>query len=81
VWASPGARRSEVVGVADGSLRVRLAAPAHEGKANTELVRFLAAELDVPRSAVTLVTGASARRKLLRVSGLTEEEARRRLRL
>lgn len=67
--------------MADGRLRVRLAAPAHEGKANAELVRFLAAQLDVPRGAVALLTGAGARRKLVRVSGITEEEARRRLRL
>jgi uncharacterized protein len=81
VWASPGARRSEITGVADGRLRVRLAAPAHEGKANAELVRFLAASLQVPRSAVSLVAGAGARRKLVRVHGVTEEEARRNLRL
>ena len=81
MWASPGARRSEVAGIADGRLRLRLAAPAHEGKANAELVRFLAAVLEVPKSAVTLATGAGARRKLVRVDGITEEEARRRLRL
>ena len=67
--------------MADGRLRVRLAAPAHEGKANAELVRFLAAQLQVPRSAVSLVAGASARRKLVRVDGVTEDEARRNLRL
>jgi len=81
VWASPGARRSEVVGVADGRLRLRLAAPAHEGKANAELVRFLAKTLDLPKGAVTVGAGASSRRKLVRVSGLTVDEARRRLRL
>jgi uncharacterized protein len=81
VWASPGARRSEVAGVADGRLRLKLAAPAHEGKANAELVRFLAGVLEVPKSAVTLSAGAGARRKLVRVQGITEEEARRRLRL
>ena len=81
VWASPGARRSEVVGVADGRLRLRLAAPAHEGKANAELVRFLAKTLDLPKGAVTVAAGASSRRKLVRVSGLTVDEARRRLRL
>ena len=81
MWASPGARRSELAGVAEGRLRVRLAAPAHEGRANAELVRFLAALLDVPKSAVTVAAGASSRRKLVRISGLTVDEARRRLRL
>ena len=81
MWASPGARRSELAGVAEGRLRVRLAAPAHEGRANAELVRFLAALLDVPKGAVTVAAGASSRRKLVRISGLTVDEARRRLRL
>jgi uncharacterized protein len=81
VWVSPGAPRSEVAGVVDGRLRLRLAAPAHEGKANTELVRLVAETLGVSRREVHLKTGASGRRKLLRIHGVTLEEARRRLRL
>ena len=81
VWVTPGAPRSEVAGVADGRLRLRLAAPAHEGKANAELVRLVAETLGVPRRQVDLATGASGRRKLLRVHGVTLDEARRRLRL
>jgi uncharacterized protein len=69
------------VGVADGRLRVRLAAPAHEGRANRELVQLLAGALGVPRTQVELIAGAGGRRKLVRVSGVTEDEARRRLRL
>ena len=81
VWVSPGAPHSEVVGVADGRLRVKLAAPAHEGKANAELVRLVAETLGVPRRQVAVATGATGRRKLLRVQGVTLDEARRRLRL
>ena len=81
VWVTPGAPRSEVAGVADGRLRVRLSAPAHEGKANTELVRLVAETLGVPRRQVAVATGATSRRKLLRVHGVTLDEARRRLRL
>jgi len=81
VWVTPGAPRSEVAGVADGRLRLRLAAPAHEGKANAELVRLVAETLGVPRRQVDLATRATGRRKLLRVRGVTLEEARRRLRL
>jgi len=81
VWVTPGAPRSEVAGVADGRLRLRLAAPAHEGKANAELVRLVAKTLGVPRRQVDLATGANGRRKLLRVHGVTLDEARRRLRL
>ena len=81
VWVTPGAPRSDVAGVIDGRLRLRLAAPAHEGKANAELIRFVADTLGVPRLQVELVTGATGRRKLLRVHGVTLEDARRRLRL
>ncbi len=76
---TPGARRSEVTGVADGRLRVRLAAPAIEGRANDELIRFIARELGVRRDDVTLVAGGHSRRKLLHLRGVTLLEARRRL--
>ena len=66
-------------GVADDRLRVRLAAPALEGRANDELLRFLARELGVRRDDVTVVSGGRARRKLLRITGVTLPEARHRL--
>lgn len=79
VWASPGARRSEVTGVADGRLKVRLAAPALDGRANRELVRWLAEALGLRRTGVELVSGEHARRKTIRLTGVTLAEARRRL--
>lgn len=78
---TPGARRSELAGVADGRLRVRLAAPPAEGRANAELVRFLAKQLGIPREAVGLAAGGRSRRKLVRLTGVTLDEARRRLSL
>lgn len=71
IWATPGARSSALAGVADGCLRVRLAAPAHEGRANAELVRFLAEALGVSRSDVELRSGAGARRKVVHVRGMS----------
>ncbi len=59
----PGAKRSELVGLHDGALRVRLGAPPVDGKANEELLRWIAAQLAQPRRAVSLVRGASSRRK------------------
>lgn len=81
VWVTPGAPRDEVAGVADGRLRLRLVAPAHEGKANAALTRFVAGLLGVARRDVRLVAGAGGRRKLLRIQGVTLDEARRTLRL
>lgn len=52
----------------DGSWKVRLAAVAEDGKANAELIRFLAREFGVDRAAVTIVSGGTARMKLVRIS-------------
>jgi uncharacterized protein len=67
------------MGVADGRLRVRLAAPPVEGRANDALVRYVASLLGVRRDDVSVVAGGRSRRKLLHVSGVTLSEARRRL--
>jgi uncharacterized protein len=75
----PRASRDEVAGVAGDIIRVRLTAPPVEGAANQALVRFLAARLDVPRSAVTLVSGHTGRTKVVEVAGLSAQEASRRL--
>jgi uncharacterized protein (TIGR00251 family) len=65
----PRASRSEIVGEHDGALRVRIAAPPVDGAANEELVRLLARELGVSRSAITITGGHTAKLKQLRVSG------------
>ncbi|MFT3664061.1 DUF167 domain-containing protein [Piscinibacter sp.] len=59
----PNAKRTGADGTHDGALRVRLAAPPVDGKANETLLAWLADEFDVPRRALTLVRGATARRK------------------
>ena len=68
----PGAKRTEVAGIhgegAAARLKVRLAAPPVEGKANAELLRFLASVFGVPRRAVQLLRGESSRQKTVRVT-------------
>jgi uncharacterized protein len=68
----PGARRSEVIDTSEERLRVRIAAPAHEGKANAEVERFLAGQFGVRRSAVSLVRGERSRDKAVWIRGITE---------
>ena len=63
----PGAKRTEVAGRHGDALKVRLAAPPVEGKANAELTRFLADAFAVPRGAVVLLRGETARDKVVRV--------------
>jgi len=65
---SPGADRTRVTGrLADGRLKVRVAAPPERGEANDELVLFLARALGLPRAAVRVARGRSSRDKLLEV--------------
>ena len=59
----PGAKRTEAVGLHDGALRLRLAAPPVDGRANDALLAWLAGELQCARRDVRLLRGASARRK------------------
>lgn len=69
VRVQPGARAAAVMGVADGALRVRLAAPAREGRANEALRGFLAERLGTAKSRVEIIKGESARLKQVRVLG------------
>jgi hypothetical protein len=64
----PGAKKSEVVGVHGDALKIRLAAPPVDGRANEALIAFLAQRLGLPRSALTLKSGQSGRRKRVEVS-------------
>lgn len=64
----PNARHSECNGWHDGALRVRLAAPPLEGRANAALVEWLARELDVPKRAVQLRRGAASRHKQVEIA-------------
>lgn len=79
IKAVPNAARNEVVGWMGDVLKVRLKAPPVDGKANTELCRFLATTLRLPKSTVTLATGGSSREKRVRIDGLTSEETQERL--
>ncbi|MCD6679112.1 MAG: DUF167 domain-containing protein [Burkholderiaceae bacterium] len=63
IAAQPGAPRTEVVGEHDGCLKLRVAAPPLEGRANDEIARFLAERLSLPKRSVRLVSGQTGRRK------------------
>ena len=74
-----GAHRDEVVGVRDKVLLVRVAAPAHEGRANRALCRLLAKRLAVAPSRVVIVRGQRSREKLVEVDGIEQATADRAL--
>jgi uncharacterized protein len=60
-------------------LKARVAAPPVEGEANAALIRLLAKALGLPRSAVRIASGDTARVKVLEIDGLSEAEVRQRL--
>lgn len=69
----PGAKKSSVAGLHGEALKIRLAAPPVDGKANTALVVFVAELLQLPRAAVSLKSGQTSRQKVLRVEGVDEK--------
>ena len=71
----PGARRSEVIDASKATLRIRVAAAAHEGKANAELQRFLGELFGVRRSAVSITRGERSRDKVVQIAGVREPPA------
>jgi uncharacterized protein (TIGR00251 family) len=65
----PGAKKSEIVGLHGDALKVRIAAPAVDNKANAALIELLGEALGVPKSVITIRHGAGARRKIVEISG------------
>jgi|SRR6476469_8903681 len=75
---APGATRSGVVGRHGEAWKVRVTAPAEGGRANDAVVQLLADTLDLPRASVTLVSGHSARDKIVELAGVEPGEIDRR---
>lgn len=75
------ARRQEVAGVRDGTLRLRVNAPALEGRANEAVIELLAGELRVPKSSIKIVAGERSPQKVVEVAGVDAATVLRRLQL
>jgi uncharacterized protein (TIGR00251 family) len=75
VAVTPNAPRTLADGLHDGALRVRLAAPPVDGRANDALVAWLATELGLPRRGVRIERGETARRKQVAIDASPEAVA------
>jgi uncharacterized protein (TIGR00251 family) len=80
VLVVPNASVTEIVGMHDGALKIRLAAPPVDGKANEELVRFLAKYFDLAPSEIDIAKGASGKRKRISIP-LPEEDVKAMLKI
>jgi uncharacterized protein (TIGR00251 family) len=73
----PAAKKTEFAGLHGDALKIRLAAPPVDGKANEALIKFIAETLGLPKAAVNLKSGQSSRRKVIEVCGATTEAVAR----
>ena len=76
IRVQPGASKNEVVGTPEGA-KVRLQAPAVEGKANKACVQFLSKALKIPKRRIAIIRGEHARVKTIRVTEVDGEEVAR----
>ena len=67
VQVQPGAKSTELLGVYNGRLKIRLQAPPVEGKANQALVTYLSQKFKIPKSTVSITKGANSRLKTLTI--------------
>ncbi|ACD94141.1 DUF167 domain-containing protein [Trichlorobacter lovleyi] len=74
VFVQPRASRNQFCGIHEGELKLRLTSPPVDGAANECCREFLAKQLKVPKSAVTLISGDSSRHKRLRIAGATTQQ-------
>jgi uncharacterized protein len=75
----PRAKKNAIAGELGDAIKISLAAPPIEGKANEACIEFFAKLLKVPRSSVTIASGQTNRRKVIRVLGLSAVDVRKRM--
>ena len=69
IYVQPGAKRTEVVGLHGNALKIRLASPPIDGRANSALLKYLAKQFAVPLRQVTLKQGEKSRSKTVIITG------------
>ncbi|MBA4358743.1 MAG: YggU family protein [Desulfovibrio sp.] len=79
VRVTPRASREQIVGVAEGALKVQLTAPPVDGAANAALVKLLAKALGLAKSRVSIVSGERSRDKVVAVAGISLADLQARL--
>ena len=80
VKVSPKSHKGGVMGwMDDGTLKVKVLAAPEGGRANIELLRVVAEELEIPVRDVVIASGSSSTTKTLKIAGLDDEEVKRRL--
>ena len=79
VKVHPRAKKNAITGELGDALKLSLAAPPIDGRANQACIELFAELLKVPRSSVTIASGQSSRNKVVRVAGLSGEQLHKRM--
>ena len=79
IHVQPKASRTGLCGIHGESLKLAITAPPVDGKANREIIVFLAALLKISKKEITIISGAQSRKKRCRIGSLTENEVRKRI--
>jgi uncharacterized protein len=79
VKVQPRAKKNSITGELGDALKLALTAPPVDGRANEACIEFFANLLDVPRSSITIASGETSRRKVIRVTGMAADEVRQRV--
>jgi uncharacterized protein (TIGR00251 family) len=81
VYLQPKSSKNEIVGAYRDGIKVKVTAPPVEGKANEAVIRFLAKELNVSPSCIEILKGHHSREKILRISGMVDQELMKKLQI
>ena len=79
VRVTPNARKNAVVSWTEDEIRLKIKAPAVEGKANAALIEYLSELTDIPRAKIQLKAGEKSRTKVVEIEGLAPDEVRDRI--
>ncbi len=72
VYIQPGSRKSEICGVHDGNIKIKIQSPPVDGKANEALIAFLSKLLGVSKSSISVISGEKSRVKKIRIKNITD---------
>lgn len=74
VYLQPGAKKSEIVGLHDGNIKIKVNAPPVDGKANAALIDFLSEFFDTPKSSIKIISGDKSRLKKVAIANLSDTQ-------
>ena len=77
----PGSSRTEMCGILDGMIKIKVTSPAEKGKANQALINFLAQLLNIKKNQVSIISGQTSRVKQIRVLSMSAETLLKKLEL